>query len=79
MTSNFITFDSNVFAFGESTSSHPIGFQYNTASNLIFAGALSSGAMSTTVFTIGEKFYIGSNAYSLHTLPRSLLQTPTYL
>jgi hypothetical protein len=63
--SNFITFDSNVFAFGESTLKHNIGFQYNTASNQIFAGALSTGLMSTTVFTFGDKFYIGSNAYSL--------------
>jgi len=60
MSSNFITFDSNVFAFGESTSQHYIRFQYDTTSNRIFAGALS-----TTVFTFGDKFYIGSNAYSL--------------
>lgn len=65
MSSNFITFDSNVFAFGVSTVQHNIGFQYNTTSNQIFAGALSSGAISTTVFTFGDKFYIGSNAYSL--------------
>ena len=65
MSSNFITFDSNVFAFGESTVQHNIGFQYNTTSNRIFAGALSSGAISTTVFTFGNQFYIGSNAYSL--------------
>ena len=64
-TSNFITFDSNVFAFGVSTLQHNIGFQYDTASTRIFAGALSSGLMSTTVFTFGDKFYIGSNAYSL--------------
>ena len=65
MSSNFITFDSNVFAFGASTVQHNIGFQYNTTSNRIFGGALTSGAMSTTVFTFGDKFYIGSNAYSL--------------
>ena len=65
MTSNFITFDSNVFAFGESTLKQHIGFQYDTASDRIFAGALSSGAISTTVFTFGDQFYIGSNAYSL--------------
>ena len=63
--SNFITFDSNVFAFGESTLKHHIGFQYDTASDRIFAGALSTGLISTTVFTFGDKFYIGSNAYSL--------------
>ena len=65
MSSNFITFDSNVFAFGASTVQHNIGFQYDTTSNQIFGGALISGAMSTTVFTFGDKFYIGSNAYSL--------------
>ena len=60
MSSNFITFDSNVFAFGESTLQHSIEFQYDTASNRIYAKA-----PSTTVFTFGNKFYIGSNAYSL--------------
>jgi hypothetical protein len=64
-TSNFITFDSNVFAFGVSTLQHNIGFQYDTASTRIFAGALSSGVISTTVFTFDDQFYIGSNAYSL--------------
>jgi len=65
MSSNFITFDSNIFAFGASTVQHHIGFQYDTTSTRIFAGALSSGAISTTVFTFGNQFYIGSNAYSL--------------
>jgi len=65
MASNFITFDSNVFAFGESTLKQHIGFQYDTASDRIYAGALSTGLMSTTVFTFGDKFYIGSNVYSL--------------
>jgi len=58
--SNFITFDSNVFAFGESTSKHQIGFQYDTTLDRIYAGA-----PSTIGFTFGNKFYIGSNAYSL--------------
>jgi len=65
MASNFITFDSNIFVFGVSTLQHNIGLQYDTTSNRIFAGVLSSGLMSTTVFTFGDKFYIGSNAYSL--------------
>ena len=60
MSSNFITFDSNVFAFGESTLQQQIGFQYDTASDRIYAEA-----PNTTVFTFGDKFYIGSNAYSL--------------
>ena len=64
-TSNFITFDSNIFVFGVSTLQHNIGFQYDTASTRIFAGALSSGIISTTVFTFDDQFYIGSNAYSL--------------
>ena len=60
MLSNFITFDSNVFAFGESTLTQHIEFQYDTASNRIYVGTLT-----TTGFAFGDKFYIGSNAYSL--------------